>query len=107
MSIERPKFIAVGAYVIAEKIKTTEQTTASGIVLPGTIGQLARAKLINADLPMESVSDRVSEALRCLQGEEGRTLLYLEQHALVIDGDILAIPAEAIVALDRRDRAAS
>lgn len=95
------KYIAVGAYVIAEKIKPLEQTSSAGILLAGKASSLARAKILSRDFPTEEINDRVSEALWCLDGEEGSTILYIEQHAIPIEDDIIAVPAEYIVALVR------
>lgn len=91
---------AVGEFVIAEKIKQTQQTSPGGILLAGKATPTARARIVDFDEGVSvSVSDRTGEALRMLEGKQGTEMVYLEQHAIPIEDDIIAVPAAAIVAL--------
>jgi len=93
------RFYAVGAYVIARKLEASEKKTGSGILLVETSSpKIARATVIDRDTHIsDGVVDRCSEALRTLDPDD--TIIYLVQHAIDIEGDVIAIPAEAIVAI--------
>lgn len=97
-------YLGIGAFVIARKLKDQEKTSDAGILLLGGQTALKRAEARSWDSEPCS-NDRASDALRCLNvirdDDDSKFLevLYLEQHAIPIEGDMIAIPAEAIVAV--------
>jgi hypothetical protein len=97
-------YLGIGAFVIARKLKDQEKTSDAGILLVGSQTALKRAEARSWDAAPCS-NDRASDALRLLNELRGHDdskfleVLYLEQHAIPVEGDTIAIPAEAIVAI--------